>query len=115
MAQIVFDAFGSIDYHRFTETFQRGSRSRDDQRLGRPPPVGVVAERGGRIVGSSFLDERDPIKVWASIRSNSQNSGVGRRLMEAVVGRGKDAAGIRLLPGRVSCDRSRSIRRWAST
>ena len=64
LAQIVFDAFGSIDYHRFTRDFpQRGSRSRDDQRLGRPPQRGVVAERGGRIVGSNFLDERDPIKV----------------------------------------------------
>jgi len=60
---------------------------------------GVVAESGGRIVGSNFLDERDPIRGVGPITVDptGQNSGVGRRLMEAVIERGKDAPGIRLV------------------
>jgi hypothetical protein len=60
---------------------------------------GVVAEIDGRIDGSNFLDERDPIRGVGPITVDpaGQNSGVGRRLMEAVIERGKDAPGIRLL------------------
>jgi hypothetical protein len=59
----------------------------------------VVAEVDGRIVGSNFLDERDPIRGVGpiTIDPKAQNVGVGRRLMEAVVDRGKQAPGIRLL------------------
>jgi hypothetical protein len=59
----------------------------------------VVAEVDGRIAGSNFLDERDPIRGVGPITVDpeGQNAGVGRRLMEAVVERGKDAPGIRLL------------------
>jgi predicted N-acetyltransferase YhbS len=61
----------------------------------------VVAEREGRVVGSNVLDERalihgvGPITVDPTI----QNAGVGRRLMEAVIGRAgqQAAAGIRLV------------------
>jgi len=60
---------------------------------------GVVAEVDGKIVGSNFLDERDPIRGVGPITVDpeGQNSGAGRRLMEAVIERGKDAPGIRLL------------------
>ena len=58
----------------------------------------MVAEIDGRIVGSNFLDERDPIRGVGPITVDpeGQNSGVGRKLMEAVIERGKDAPGIRL-------------------
>jgi hypothetical protein len=59
----------------------------------------VVAEIDGRIVGSNFLDERDPIPGVGPITVDpeGQNSGVGRKLMEAVIERGKDTPSIRLV------------------
>lgn len=67
--------------------------------IAHPGVFGVVAEQGGRIVGSNFLDERDPIRGVGPITvdPNAQTAGVGRALMEAVLERGRDAAGVRLL------------------
>jgi predicted N-acetyltransferase YhbS len=58
-----------------------------------PSIWGVVAERDGRIVGSNFLDERDPIRGVSpiSVDPEGQDAGVGRRLMEAVLERGGGA------------------------
>jgi predicted N-acetyltransferase YhbS len=61
----------------------------------------VVAEVGGRVVGSNCLDERavihglGPITVEPSV----QNLGVGRKLMRAVLNRSnqRNAAGVRLV------------------
>jgi predicted N-acetyltransferase YhbS len=61
----------------------------------------VVAEAGGEVVGSNFLDERaaiggvGPITVDPAV----QDSAVGRRLMEAVMERAAEqgAAGVRLV------------------
>jgi len=61
----------------------------------------VVAEVGGRVVGSNCLDERavihglGPITVDTSV----QNLGVGRKLMRAVLDRSNErsAAGVRLV------------------
>ena len=60
---------------------------------------GVVAEIDGQIVGSNFLDERSPIRGVGpiTVAPEGQDSGVGRRLMQAVLERGKKAPGIRLL------------------
>ena len=67
--------------------------------IAHPSVWGVVAEVDGQVVGSNFLDERDPIRGVGPITVDptGQNAGVGRRLMEAVIERGKDAPGIRLL------------------
>jgi predicted N-acetyltransferase YhbS len=60
---------------------------------------GVVAEQGGRLIGSNFLTMGDricgvgPVTVTPSV----QGSGVGRMLMQAVINRGKGAEGIRLV------------------
>jgi predicted N-acetyltransferase YhbS len=101
-ARILFDAFGQIhDHHRFPRDFP--SMEAATGMLGawvpHPNVWGVVAEVGGRIVGSNFLDERDPIAGVGPITvdPNGQNSGVGRKLMEAVIERGQDAPGIRLV------------------
>jgi predicted N-acetyltransferase YhbS len=101
-AQIVFDAFGDIhDYHRFPRDFPALEAAMGMMSMWIPHPKvwGVVAEIDGRVVGSNFLDERDPIRGVGPITVNpeGQNAGVGRRLMEAVIERGKDAPGIRLL------------------
>ena len=61
----------------------------------------VVAERAGRIVGSNCLDERSIIAGVGPITvdPNTQNLGVGRKLMQAVMQRANErrAAGIRLV------------------
>jgi predicted N-acetyltransferase YhbS len=101
-AQICFDAFGSIqDHHRFPRDFPVLEAATGLMGVWIPHPSiwGVVAELDGRIVGSNFLDERDPIRGVGPITVDpqGQNAGVGRRLMEAVLGRGEGAPGIRLL------------------
>lgn len=61
----------------------------------------VVAENDGRVLGSNCLDERSIIHGVGPITvdPDTQNSGVGRRLMEAVIERAQQrcAAGIRLV------------------
>ena len=102
LGQIVFDAFGAIhDHHRFPRDFPVLEAATGMMSMWIPHPAiwGVVAELDGRIVGSNFLDERDPIAGVGPITVDpaGQNAGVGRKLMEAVLERGRDARGIRLL------------------
>src|SRR5580704_11663797 len=49
----------------------------------------VVAESGGRIIGSNCLDERGPIAGVGTITVDTatQNAGAGRKLMDAVLQR----------------------------
>jgi predicted N-acetyltransferase YhbS len=101
-AQILFDAFGGIhDHHRFPRDFpvMEAATGMLSAWIPHPAVWGVVAEIDGQIVGSNFLDERDPVAGVGPITvdPNGQNSGVGRKLMEAVLERGKDAPGIRLV------------------
>src|SRR5829696_2251224 len=60
---------------------------------------GIVAESDGRIVGSNFLDERSPIRGVGplTVAPEGQNSGVERKLIQAVLARGEGARGVRLL------------------
>jgi predicted N-acetyltransferase YhbS len=66
-----------------------------------PGVYSVVAESGGRIVGSNCLDERALIAGIGPITvdPNSQNAGVGRMLMQAVMERARERcpAGMRLV------------------
>jgi GNAT superfamily N-acetyltransferase len=101
-AQILFDAFGAIhDHHRFRRDFPAMEAAAGMMGMWIPHPQiwGVVAEMDGRVVGSNFLDERDPIRGVGpiTIDPEAQNAGVGRMLMSAVLERGKDARGIRLV------------------
>ena len=59
----------------------------------------MVAEADGRSWArtSSTSASRSGASGPITIDPKGQNSGVGRRLMEAVIERGKDAPGIRLL------------------
>jgi predicted N-acetyltransferase YhbS len=102
LSRILFEAFGAIhDHHRFPRDFPSIEAATGMLIAWIPHPQvwGVVAEAGGRIVGSNFLDERDAIAGVGPITVDpqAQNAGVGRRLMEAVLAHGADAAGIRLL------------------
>src|ERR671918_441999 len=101
-ARIVFDAFGVIqDHHRFQRDFPALEAAVGLLNVFIPHPMvwGVVAEIDGQIVGSNFLDERSPIRGAGpiTVAPEGQDSGVGRRLMEAVLERGEEAPGIRLL------------------
>jgi GNAT superfamily N-acetyltransferase len=64
-----------------------------------PNFAGFVAESGGFVVGSNFIDRRDAIAGVGPITVDPghQGSGVGRRLMRAVLEQCQDAAGVRLV------------------
>ena len=100
--RIIYQAFKDIaDRHRFPPDFptvQDGIQLATSF-INHPSIFGVVADYHGQVVGSNFLDERDPIRGLGPITvdPNFQQRGVGRRLMEAVLERGQGAAGIRLL------------------
>lgn len=68
---------------------------------------GVVAEIDGRIVGSNVLDERTPVAGIGPITVDPtvQNSGIGRRLMDAVMDRARerDFQAVRLLQSTYHC------------
>jgi len=101
-ARICFEAFGGADdHHRFPRDFPSLNFAEGLMKgfVGSPFSWGVVAEMDGRIVGSNFLLESDPIRGVGpiSVDPDHQGRGVGRKLMEAVIERGKGAPGTRLL------------------
>lgn len=69
--------------------------------FGHPGFFCVVAEDGGRIVGSNCMDERSPIAGIGPITIDpaAQNRGVGRKLMQAVLDRARERKfpGVRLV------------------
>lgn len=100
--RIVYEAFARLhDHHRFPRDFPtlEAASQLTGSFIAHPRIWGVVAEADGRIIGSNFLDERGPIKGVGPITVDpeAQARGVGRRLMEAVMARGAEARGIRLL------------------
>ena len=64
-----------------------------------PGAFNVVAESDGRVIGSNHLWEYNSIVAVGpiTIDPNAQAKGVGRKLMEAVIERGSDKPGIRLV------------------
>ena len=100
--RIVYEAFRDIaERHQFPPDFPSA-----DAAVGlvstfarHASAFGVVAESGGRVVGSNFMTEFDEIRGVGPITVDPafQARGVGRRLMEAVLDRGRGAAGIRLV------------------
>jgi predicted N-acetyltransferase YhbS len=82
--------------------------------LAHPEMYGVVAEQGGKPVGSNFGDERTaiigigPLTVDPAV----QDGGIGRKLMEALLARADErgAAGVRLVQ---SAYHSRSLALYA--
>ena len=102
--RICFEAFGAIAAeHNFPPDFpgEGAAVGLLSMLLRHPGFLSVVAEADGRIVGSNFLDERSPVAGVGPITVDParQNAGVGRRLMQEVLGRceTRGAAGVRLL------------------
>jgi GNAT superfamily N-acetyltransferase len=100
--RIIYEAFRCIaERHNFPRDFpsvEVGVEiARDFARI--PSISGVVAEIEGRVVGSNFLVEHDEIRAVGPITVDPpfQAHRVGRQLMEAVIDRGRSAAGIRLV------------------
>lgn len=67
--------------------------------INHPSFYGSVAESEGKVVGSSFLDERDEIRsvLVITVDPHFQGGGVGRQLMDGLLKRGKGSLGIRLV------------------
>jgi GNAT superfamily N-acetyltransferase len=98
--RIICEAFGTIaDQHNFPRDFPSVEIATRvaAMLIAHPGFYGVVAEWDGRILGSNFMDERSPIGGVGPITVDpaAQNTGIGRRLMDAVIER----AAVRQLPG----------------
>ena len=102
--RICYDAFKAIsEAHGFAPDFPAPEVPIGllTSLLANPKFYGVVAEIDGRVVGSNFLDERNPIAGVGPITVDPgvQNRAVGRRLMDAVHDRAEanNFAGVRLI------------------
>jgi GNAT superfamily N-acetyltransferase len=101
---ICFDAFSAINQrHGFPCDFPGPEAAAGvlGAMFSHPGFYGLVASIDGRIAGSNCLDERSSIAGVGPITIDPQfqNSGVGRKLMQAVLGRAHErgCAGVRLV------------------
>jgi predicted N-acetyltransferase YhbS len=104
LGRICHEAFAAIaDEHNFPRDFPSPEIASGliAMLIANPGFHGVVAEDGGRLLGSNFLDERGAVFGLGPITVDpaAQNAGVGRRLMEAALERAEQrgAPGVRLL------------------
>jgi len=104
LGRICYEAFNSISSkHGYPCDFPSAQIATEVMRglLSHPKVYSVVAESGGKVLGSNFLDERATITGVGPITVDPahQNSGIGRELMLDVMRRSNDirAAGIRLV------------------
>ncbi len=102
--RINFEAFKSISSeHNFPWDFPsvEAATGTVTMMLSNPGIHSVVAELDGKVVGSNFLDERNPISGVGpiSVDPTVQNQTIGRQLMAAVMQRSaqREFAGIRLV------------------
>lgn len=98
LGRICFEAFRSIaEQHGFTPDFPNADVATAVIRhaAGNPKVYGVAAELDGRVIGSVFMDERNPVSGIGPITIDPavHDAGIGRRLMEAVIER-SDAQGF---------------------
>jgi len=100
--RIDYDAFKVLaDRHLFTSVFSPLEAAMRVVLIffGLETMWSAVAEVGGRVVGTIFSYEGDPIHGVAlvSVDPGEQRRGVGRRLMDAALARATSAAGVRLI------------------
>ncbi len=101
-ARISYEAFKDIsDRHQFRTDFPTLEFSTEiiDLLIESPLFFGIVAEREGAVVGCGFMDERNPIRGIGPVTVDRtfQARGTGREIMKALLERGQDARGIRLV------------------
>ena len=102
--RILYEAFATLAAkHGFPADFPTVEVATGCMRglIENPGLFGVVADRGGAVIGSSFLDERGSIVAVGpvSVDPAAQDGRVGRALMDAMLARATErkAAGVRLL------------------
>jgi GNAT superfamily N-acetyltransferase len=102
--KICYEAFHKINtQHGFPDDIPPGEHAVGlmSMMFGHPGFFCVVAEEGGRIIGSNCMDERSPIAGIGpiTIDPEAQNRGVGRKLMQAVMDRARERnfPGVRLV------------------
>jgi GNAT superfamily N-acetyltransferase len=100
--RICYEAFKGIsDKHNFRPDFPSAEMATGliGWLFSSPGAFNVVAESDGQVIGSNHLWEYNSIPAVGpiTIDPNAQAKGVGRKLMEAVIERGKDRPGIRLV------------------
>lgn len=98
--RVIYTAFAALaDHHRFPRDFPSTEVATDIavMLLSHPAFHGVVAEADGQFLGCNFIDLRPPVAGIGPIAVDpaTQNRGVGRLLMQAVI----DHAQARSLPG----------------
>ncbi|HET6467907.1 MAG TPA: GNAT family N-acetyltransferase [Geminicoccaceae bacterium] len=113
---IIYDAFSGIARaHGFPADFPSPEAGVElaGNFIAHPAIFAVVAEQDGRIVGSNFLLEGDAIRGVGpiTVAPAAQGSGVGRRLMLAVLERAEGAPSVRLVQDSFN---TRSIALYAS-
>lgn len=101
--RIIYEAFRSIaERHNFPLDFANieAGRGMAEMTITDPQIYGVIAEADGRILGSNFLWEHDEIVGVGPITivPDQQSNGIGRKLMQNVIDRGREKApGVRLV------------------
>ncbi len=100
--RVIYKAFcGIADRHNFPHDFPSldAAMGMADMTVNNPNVDGFVAEDDGRFLGSNFLWRHNAIAGVGpiTIDPDAQAKGVGRKLMQAVIERGRDAEGIRLV------------------
>jgi predicted N-acetyltransferase YhbS len=102
--RICYEAFATLAArHGFPPDFPTIEAAAEPIRhlIEHPQIYGVVAEAGGRVLGSNFLDERSTISGLGpiSVDPAAQDHSVGRALMSAVLDRAVErrAPGVRLI------------------
>jgi predicted N-acetyltransferase YhbS len=108
--RIIFEAFSAVaDRHGVVPDFPSTAAAVEFAAMltSHPRIFGVVAELDGKVVGSGFLWQRDPILGVGpvTVEPGVQSGGIGRQLMAAILQRARRAAGVRLvhLQRRLGC------------
>src|SRR5687767_11515604 len=101
IGNVIFRAFASIaDRHNFPRDFASAEVGTHmaQAMIGHPGYWGVVADVGGKVVASNFLDQRDEVGGVGpmTVLPEMHGKGLGRKLMQAVVDRGREMPGVRL-------------------
>lgn len=101
-ARILFSSFQALyDFHRFPGAYPTEGVAATVLRglIDHPKVWGVAARANGRLVGTSFLDERGQVRAIGpvSVDPEIQTRGVGRRLTSALLERARDCPDVRLL------------------
>jgi predicted N-acetyltransferase YhbS len=102
--RICYEAFATLaDRHGFPHDFPTVAAASEPIRwmINHPRIFSIVAESGGRVVGSNFMDERGTISAIGpiSVDPAAQDRGIGRMLMEAAFERARQTGtpGVRLV------------------